>query len=215
MLRNTSEVDGNKRLAVAGRIAVKQAGYYIFSRTILTQYQDVGIGIAQFVYRRKYFLHSSRFSDNGLFGTSTDTVTQYFHLLFQQIDFTSRTPEFHTGRKRSQQFFLLPWFGNKVRSTRLDGTYRLVGIGIGGHKNNHSLRVDGQYLFQTVETFLSANGITAEVHIQQDDIRLKSRHKMFYAVGGHGYFYFLYIRFEEEVQREEDIFVIIHYQYLT
>ena len=83
------------------------------------------------------------------------------------------------------------------------------------HKDDYCLRVDGKYLLQAVETFLSADGIATEVHIQQDDVRLESCHKMLDAVGGYGYFHFLHIRFEKEVEGEEDIFVIVYDQYLT
>ena len=144
-------------------MAVEQAGDDVFSRTVLTKNQDVSIRVAQLLHRIKDGPHGIRFADDAFVGIA---VAQGFHLLLQQVYFALRAAQLHTRRQRGQQLFLLPRFGNEVRSSRFDGPYSLVGVRIGGHEDNHRLRVYVQDLLQTVEAFLSAHHIAAEVHIQ-------------------------------------------------
>ena len=104
---------------------------------------------------------------------------------------------------------------NEVRSSRFDGPYSLVGVRIGGHEDNHRLRVYVQNLFQTVEAFLPAHHIAAEVHVQQDNVGLESCHEIFQPFGAGDDLYLLGIGFEQQVEGEEHILVVIYNQYLT
>lgn len=70
-------------------------------------------------------------------------------------------------------------------------------------------------LFQAIKSLLSADGITPEIHIQQNNIGMKGRHEMFDAGGLCGYFNFFYIRFQQQVERKEHVLVVVNNQYFS
>ena len=193
-------------------MAVEQAGDDVFSRTVLTKNQDVSIRVAQLLHRIKDGPHGIRFADDAFVGIA---VAQGFHLLLQQVYFALRAAQLHTRRQRGQQLFLLPRFGDEVRSTRLDSPHGLVSIRIGSHKDDHRLRVDVQNLFQAVETFLPAHHVAAEVHVQQDNVGLERGHEVFQPFGAGAYLYLLSVGLKQQVEGEEHILVVIYNQYLT
>ena len=57
LLRNTSQVDGNKDLSSAGREEAQHACGQIFSGTVFSQYEQVGIRIGKLVDGFFYLLH--------------------------------------------------------------------------------------------------------------------------------------------------------------
>lgn len=75
--------------------------------------------------------------------------------------------------------------------------------------------VDLQNLFQTVEPFLPAHHIAAEVHVEQDDVGVEGGDEVLQPVGAGDDLYLLGIGFQQQVQGEEHVFVIVYNQYFT
>lgn len=62
------------------------------------------------------------------------------------------------------------------------------------------LRIDLQNLFQTLKSFLPTDGITTEVHIEQNDVRTERSHEVFDAIGSSSTLNLLSIRFEHRLR---------------
>ena len=193
-------------------MAVEQAGDDILACAVLAQNQDVGIRVAQLVHRVENGPHGIRFADDAFVGIA---VAQGLHLLLQQVYFTLRAAQLHARGEGGQQLFLLPGFGNEVRSPRLDGTHSLVGVRVSGHEDNHRLRVNAQDLLQAVKSFLTAHHIAAEVHVQQHDVGLESRHEVFQPFRAGDDLYFLGVGLKQQVEGEKHVFVVVYNQYFS
>jgi len=72
-----------------------------------------------------------------------------------------------------------------------------------------------EYDAEMVETFLSANGIAAEIHVEQDYIGFERIHEVYDALGLRGHLYLLCIRFEKKVEGEEHVLVVVDNEYLS
>ena len=91
-------------------------------------------------------------------------------MFFQHLYFVSAEAELQGGGHGSQQFVVLPGLGDEVRGSLLDGLYRLLRVAVGGDEDDYRLRVEFQYLLQPGKPFASADGVAAEIHVQQDDV---------------------------------------------
>ena len=84
-----------------------------------------------------------------------------------------------------------------------------VGVGVGGHEDDHRLRVNAQDLLQRVEALLPADHIAAEVHVQQDEVGTERAHEVLNALRADGHLDFLRQRLQQQVEGEEDVFVVV------
>ena len=110
-------------------------------------------------------MHGGRFTDNaGGFGRGR---CQSLFLFFERFYLRAAETELQCGRYRSYHLVILPGLGYKIGGSLLDGLYGFFRIGVCGDKYYYGLGIEFQNLFQPSETFTSAYGIAAEVHIQQ------------------------------------------------
>ena len=82
---------------------------------------------------------------------------------------------------RIQHSLLVPGLGNEVHRPGLDCTHGLFRAGEGGNEQYNGFRVNFQNLLQAGIPFLSAHGILAEVHVQEDDVGFEVLHKLGHA----------------------------------
>ena len=139
----------------------------------------------------------------------------HLHALFQQARFVAFAAEFYAGEERRQQLAVVPRLGDEVRGAALQCTYRLVGIGIGRHHDDHRLRVAVQDVFQPLEAFLAADGIAPEVHIQQYHVGTEQVHEPVRLLRLRRHAEVLHQRLQQQVQREEDVLVVVNDEYLS
>ena len=149
-------------------------------------------------------------ADDPSLETFARRVAQGLHLLLQLVHLATGAAQLHAGRESGQQLFLLPRLGDEVGGTGLDGTHGLVGVGIGGHEDDHRLRVDAQDLLQRLETLLPAHHVAAEIHVQQDEVGAERAHEVLDALRADGHLDFLRIGFQQEVEGEEHVFVVVY-----
>ena len=119
-------------------------------------------------------LHGGRLADDvcrfGWRGQRFGTLFKGLLLFFQHLYFVSAETQLQGGGHGGQQFVVLPGLGDEVRGSLLDSLHRLLRVAVGGDEDDHRLWVEFQYLLQPGKAFASADGVAAEVHVQQDDV---------------------------------------------
>ena len=212
LLRNSPQVNLHKRLLHPRRTAIKQISNHILTRTILTQDKDIGIGLFQLLNSFQQFLHHLALTHNN---GQAAIALQGSHLLLQTLHLSPTLAQLHRRRNGSQQFLLLPRLRNKVNRPRLDSTHRLLRIGISGNKNHHRLRILFQYPVQPEITLVATVHIPIEIHVQQYHIGTEIIHKVLNHIGISRHFNLLHMLLQQQVERKQNVLVIIYNQYLT
>ena len=171
--------------------------HHILSRTILSSNQHVGIRSRHTHHLRFQFLHGRAFA---------------YQIRRIQIPFPA---QFHGTLHRIEQFIPIPWFRNKVDGSRLDGSHRLLRIHVSRDKQHHALGVMRQNLLQPFIPLFATDGIPMEVHIEHDDIRHERIHHSDDSFRRIDNSDTLHVWFQKHIERQENILIVIHYQYLS
>ena len=123
--------------------------------------------------------------------------------------------ELDACRERCQQLGVVPGLRHEVRGAALQGAYRFVGIGVGRHENDHGLWVAVQDVFQPLEALFAADGVALEVHVEQHHVGLRHVEELVDLLGSRRDAYVLHVRLEQQVQRKEDVFVVVDDEHLS
>ena len=169
--RNAAHVNGHHSLAVSGGKAMQFVRHHILSRTVLAGDQHIGVcgGNAGNLFLQR--------ADTFRLANESACVVIMPCVSVGQ----SGTAQVHSGMHGIQHSLLVPGLGNEVHRSGLDGTHGLFRAGEGGDEQHNGFRVNLQNLLQTGIPFLSAHGILAEVHVQEDDVGLEVLHKLGHA----------------------------------
>ena len=209
---DASQVDGHEGRFLPGREMLQHACHEVFPRTVLAENQDVGVRVGELEDGFLHLPHGGRVADE--FGQPV-VGSEGEHLRLQSPHFLARAAELQGRRESGEQLLLFPRFRHEIGGSLLDGADCLFGVGISGHEHHHGLRVGPQNLVQAVEALLSADGVTPEVHVEQDDIGLEGGHEMSDARGLGGHFHLFHIGLEQQVEGEEHVFVVVDNQYFS
>lgn len=177
IFRDTAHVDADKGSSGARRILRQQAGNDVFARAVLAGKKDVGVRLCELVDERQDAHHGRRPADDRrcLFAVGG---AECFHFCFEVFRLALRLPEPAGCRQGGQQLFVLPRFRHEVCGAHLDGAHRLVRVGVGCHHHHCCGRVGVENGFQGVETLLPADGVAAEVHVEQYDVGREGLHEV-------------------------------------
>ena len=227
ILRDTPQVDIYKRLPCPARKLMQGMCHHILSRTILSGNQYVGIRSRHTHHLRFQFPHGRAFANHSrkhiLRRYNRLGIRTLIHIQFQfrflflrirriQIPFPA---QFHGTLHRIEQFIPIPWFRNKVDGSRLDSPHRLLRIHVSRDKQHHALGVMRQNLLQPFIPLFATDGIPMEVHIEHDDIRHERIHHSDDSFRRIDNSNTLHVWFQKHIERQENILIVIHYQYLS
>ena len=227
ILRDTPQVDIHKRLPCPARKLMQGMCHHILSRTILSSNQYIGIRSRHTHHLRFQFLHGRAFANHSrkhiLRRYNRLGIRTLIHIQFQlrflflrirriQIPFPA---QFHGTLHRIEQFIPIPWFRNKVDGSRLDSPHRLLRVHVSRDKQHHALGVMRQNLLQPFIPLFATDGIPMEVHIEHDDIRHERIHHSDDSFRRIDNSDTLHVWFQKHIERQENILIVIHYQYLS
>lgn len=77
------------------------------------------------------------------------------------------------------------------------------------------MAVQLQDFLQAIHAFLSAHGVTGEVHVQQYDVWPEVGNEMYDTVGRTHDLDFLRVGFKQEMEGEEHVFVVVYDEYFS
>ena len=123
--------------------------------------------------------------------------------------------QFHGTPHGIKQFLLVPWFGNEIDGSSLNGPHRFLRVHIGSNKQHHALRIVLQYPAEPFIALLAADGIPTEIHVKQDNIGRESVHELDDALRLADDSHSLHMRLQEHIERQEHILVVVYYKYLS
>src|SRR5690606_8062258 len=108
-LRYRTHINGDKTFALAHRALVNGPGDQFLARSVLTEYEHIGVRAGNLVDQRKHITYSLALA-NDLAERPADLFFEHLLCFLQLVDFVVRLSQLDCRSDRGDEFFVLPGF---------------------------------------------------------------------------------------------------------